>query len=138
MIYLDTNVLIAIIDGKDPNHERVENLPKDGRVTSKLALAELVSVFSRAGIDDPLPLSFYSLKLADARLLDVNFDEVFNMAFKLAPELRLRTLNLLHIAICKIVGAKKIATFDREIIRRREILERLSIEVLTPAGSSTP
>ncbi len=129
MIYFDTNVLIAVIDEEDPNHKLVRKLPKSGRVTSKLALAELVSVFSRAGIDDPLSLSFYSLKLAKAELLDVDFDEVFNMAFKLAPELRLRTLDLLHIAICKVIGVDRMATFDKEIIRRRKTLEGLGVEV---------
>ena len=131
MIYLDTNVLIAIIDEEDPNHKMVRKLPKSGRVTSELALAELVSVFSRAGIDDPLSLSFYSLKLAKAELLDVDFDEAFNMAFKLAPELRLRTLDLLHIAICKVIGVERMATFDKEIIRRRKALEGLGVEVLS-------
>lgn len=130
MIYLDTNVLIALIDERDPNHERAEKLPKDERVTSKLAMVELVSVFSRAGLDDPLSLSFYSLKLARAKPLDVDFDEVFNMAFKLAPELRLRTLDLLHVAICKMIKAEKMATFDGEIIKRKEALRRLGTEVL--------
>jgi len=34
MIYLDTNVLIALIDEKDPNHKKVEKLSKDGYITS--------------------------------------------------------------------------------------------------------
>jgi predicted nucleic acid-binding protein len=47
--YIDSSIIIALINEKDPNHEKaIANYPKDGEmVISKLVVTELYSVFSR-------------------------------------------------------------------------------------------
>ena len=53
-------------------------------------------------------------------------------AFKLAPDLRLKTLDLLHIAACKSIGADFFATFDKDIVSKSKEMEKLGIRVVTP------
>jgi len=47
--YIDSSIIIALINEKDPNHEKaIAKYPKDGeKVISKLVVTELYSVFSR-------------------------------------------------------------------------------------------
>ncbi len=134
MIYIDTNVIIAFIDERDPNHgkavELLESLEGD-RVVSKLSLVELASVYSRAGLDESLALSIYSIKRIGARIVDVDFNEVLLHAFKLAPLLKLRTLDLLHVAACKVIGAKLFVTFDKDIISKSSLIDRIGIKIIT-------
>ena len=134
MIYIDTNVIIAFIDERDPNHgkavELLESLEGD-RVVSKLSLVELASVYSRAGLDESLALSIYSIKRIGARIVDVDFNEVLLHAFKLAPFLKLRTLDLLHVAACKVIGAKLFVTFDKDIISKSSLIDRIGIKIIT-------
>ncbi len=134
MIYVDTNVIIAFIDELDPNHSKAVELLKSlkgDRVVSKLTLIELASVYSRANLDDPLALSIYSVKHIGAKVVDIDFNEILIHAFKLAPLLKLRTLDLLHVAACKIMNAKYFVTFDRDIISKSSLIEKIGIKIVT-------
>jgi len=134
MIYIDTNVIIAFIDELDPNHAKAEGLLralKGNRVASKLTLAELSSVYSRASLNEPLALAIYSIKRIKAEVADVDFNEILTHALKLAPSLKLRTLDLLHVTACKLSGAKFFATFDKDIIAKADAIRKMGIEVVT-------
>ena len=55
-IYLDTNIVIANIDEKDPNHNNVVKQLggiSGRRLVSRLTLVELASVYTRAGLETP-------------------------------------------------------------------------------------
>jgi predicted nucleic acid-binding protein len=136
MIYLDTNVMISFMDEGDPNHEdAVKLLESIGeRTVSELVLPELASVYSRAGLGNPLSLAIYSIRRVGAELVKLDANQVVREAFKLAPQLRLRTLDLLHIAACRIMGAEGIATLDKGIQARAEVLKSIGIKVLTPGS----
>ena len=78
-VYLDTNIVVANIDEEDPYHNSVEmllNSISQRRVVSKLTLVELVSVFSRGGLEDPVALVIFSVERAGARIIEVDFEEV--------------------------------------------------------------
>jgi predicted nucleic acid-binding protein len=134
MTYIDTNVIISFVDEEDPNHEKalrlVNKLPKD-RVTSMLTLVELVSVYSRAGLEKPLALALYSIDVVKARIIDTDFNTVLRKAPTYAHQLRLRALDLLYIVTASTIGYKKFAIFDSEIIRKsRAVANALGIEVV--------
>ncbi|MCC6056899.1 MAG: PIN domain-containing protein [Desulfurococcaceae archaeon] len=134
-IYIDTNVIISFVDEADPNHGKalklVNKLSRD-RVASMLTLVELTSVYSRAGLENPLVLALYSIEVVNARIADVDFNNVLKNAFTYAQKLKLRTLNLLHIVVASITECKKFATFDNEIIKKsKDITSNLEIEVVT-------
>ena len=136
MIYVDTSLIISYMDLKDPNHRRAEkiidNISSEKKVASMLVLVELASVYSRAGLEKPLELALYSLELIGAEVAEVDYNEALKRAFKMAPALNMRTLDLLHIMVCSLIKADKFATLDQEIIRKSNvILEALGIKVLT-------
>jgi len=135
LIYIDTSVILSYIDEADPNHGRafklIESLSSE-RVVSRLVIAELVSVYSRAGLEEPLPLAIYSVKVIGASEIDVDFGEVLRNAIVKAPALKLRTLDLLHIIACEAAGCEEFATLDSDILRKSEVIDReLGIEVIT-------
>ncbi len=135
MIYLDTSLIISFMDVKDPNHELAEEMLEDVEdgVVSRLVLVELSSVYSRAGLKSPLALALHSIRSVDARLVEVNFNDVLRMAFKLSPKLGLKTLDLLHVTAAHSAGAQGFATIDLDIVRRSSIVRKeLGIEVLGP------
>ncbi len=134
MIYLDTNVIISYADELDPNHDKATKLLgslEADRIASRLTLLELTSVYSRAGLQKPLAHALYSLKLARAKLFEVDLNEAVAHAIKYAPHLRLRTLDLLHIAAAKLAGARAFATLDKEIISRESRLHELGLQIVT-------
>ena len=137
MIYVDTSVIISYVDVKDPNHGLAENivgyLKSKRAVVSYLVLVELASVYSRAGLDKPLELALYSIDLVGAEIVKVDFNEVLKYSFKYAPQLQLKTLNLLHIVTSSLIRAKESATLDKDIVRKaNKIKEVLGVKVLSP------
>ncbi len=134
MMYIDTNAVIAYVDELDPNHDIANDLLKSlkgNKVVSKLTLVELASVYSRASLNEPLALALYSVKRVKAKIADVDFNEALTHALKLAPLLKLKTLDLLHVAICKAIGAKAFVTFDRDIVAKTNMMHKIGIEVVT-------
>ncbi|MEM0119786.1 MAG: PIN domain-containing protein [Thermofilaceae archaeon] len=134
---MDTSVIVAYIDEADANHAKAVDIARQledhVKVVSELVLVELASVFSRAGFSEPLGLAIYSVRLIGAQLTQVDFKEVFHVALRYSGDLKLRTLNLLHIAASYTFGARVFATLDREIVRRKPtIASLLGIEVLHP------
>ncbi|GBC71201.1 tRNA(fMet)-specific endonuclease VapC [Candidatus Calditenuaceae archaeon HR02] len=129
MIYVDTSLIISYVDEKDPQHNVAEKLVQDIRgeklVVSSLVLTELASVYSRAGLEKPLQLAMYSVELIGAELVEIDFNETLKQSFRLAPTLRLKTLDLLHVATCHLIKAEKLATLDREIASISETLSKL-------------
>ncbi len=137
MIYVDTNVIISAIDELDSLHkEAVELLNKfkdyGERITSKLTLVELVSVYSRAGLDKPLIYALASIKSLNIRIYtEVSFNTVLDQAIYYSKDLRLKTLDLLHMVAAIIIGAKYFMTFDKDIIGRRDFIEKYGLKILT-------
>jgi len=128
MIYLDTNIIISYVDELDPNHERAKRLfstLEGNRVVSRLTLVELTSVFSRANLDNPIAFALYSIEKSGAKVKDVDFNNVIVKAPGLAKDLKLKTLDLLHLAICAEINAESFATFDESIISKSEDIYRV-------------
>jgi len=111
VIYLDTCVSVSFVDEADADHPRalrlLERLGKE-RVVSRLTLLELASVYSRAGLKEPLPLAVYSVRAVGARVVDLDFNEVLREAFVKAPLLKLRSLDLLHLVDAGIAGRSEV------------------------------
>jgi len=134
-VYLDTNMVIANIDEKDPNHDSVVKLLdsiSDRKFVSRLTLVELVSVYARAGLENPVALAMYSVEKAGAGIAGVDFNEVLEKAVLYAERLRLRTLDLIHVVVSSILGCKVLFTLDADIINKSEkIKKELDITVIT-------
>ncbi|MHA1595328.1 MAG: type II toxin-antitoxin system VapC family toxin [Candidatus Baldrarchaeia archaeon] len=137
---MDTNVIIAYIDVKDPNHKKAKKLlgRLKRKVTSKLALVEMASVYSRAGIEDPVAVAIYSVEKAGVEIVDVDFNNMLTVALELSSVTKLRTLDLLHVTACKLIGAKRFVTFDEDIVAKlSDVKEKLGIEAVSDSKTVT-
>jgi len=127
MRYLDTSVIISAANPEDPNHKRALGLLEhEEKVISDLVKLELYSVTSRtAGAKDEEldALVEHMIELSGAKLMSVDWGEVFKTAYFIAGELRLRSLDLLHVSAARILGAEELATLDGEQIRRKAAIE---------------
>ncbi|MCF3652994.1 MAG: type II toxin-antitoxin system VapC family toxin [Aigarchaeota archaeon] len=135
MIYIDTNVIISYVDEKDPNHDKVVAMSMQldgGRVVSQLTLLELASIYARAELEKPIPLAMYSIKRFGASIVETDLNIIVKESLKHVPMLRLKTLDLLHITIAKAIGAKSIATLDKDIAKKADVIKDImGIEIIT-------
>mgnify|MGYP000025005403 CR=1 FL=1 len=135
MIYIDTNVIISYVDEKDPNHDKVMTISMQldkERIVSQLTLLELASIYARAELEKPIPLAMYSIKRFGASIVEADLNIVMKESLRHIPTLRLKTLDLLHITIAKAIGAKSIATLDKDIAKKANVIkDTMGIEVIT-------
>ncbi len=135
MIYIDTNVIISYVDEKDPNHDKVMTISMQldkERIVSQLTLLELASIYARAELEKPIPLAMYSIKRFGASIVEADLNIVIKESLRYVPIFKLKTLDLLHIAIAKAIGAKSIATLDKDIGKKADIIkDTMGIKVIT-------
>jgi predicted nucleic acid-binding protein len=154
--YLDTNVILSHYFAEDPNHPYVTQLLETLRTNreemriSLLTLVELYAYISRRiGALKPPPhyarlgqkekvaaVATHVLKRAGAQPVDNVPADLLQKAMRLAHILRLKTLDLLHIAHALHLAERGLihifATLDREIAERRDVIEKLGLKLLTP------
>ena len=135
MIYLDTNILISAVDEKDPLHlkalELLNKYKRVRRIVSELTLVELASVYSRAGFEDSLVYALATIKSLNAEIVEIDYNKVLKKAFRYSREFRLKTLDLLHVVTAIMVNAKYFATFDKDIIGKKQIIRKYGVVVVT-------
>jgi len=139
LIYVDTNVVVSYINGRDPLHGTAERLIAGlrghGLVVSQLVVLELYAVYSRVMSLDDVELEAlveYSLAKLGARVEQVDCAKLFTEAQRRAHALRLRALDLLHVVSAHLLGAKGIATFDKDIAAKSKAIEgALGLKVYT-------
>jgi predicted nucleic acid-binding protein len=139
VIYVDTNVVVAYINKRDPLHmhavQLVEELKEYKLVVSDLVLVELYAVYSRTMSLNDLELEAlveYSITRLGADVSHVDCTRLLSEAQRHVHVLRLKTLDLLHVVSAYLLGARGIATFDKDIIAKRRVVEKtLGLEVYT-------
>jgi predicted nucleic acid-binding protein len=74
----------------------------------------------------------YSIKRFGASIVGTDLNIIVKESLRYVPTLRLKILNLLHIIIAKAVGAKSIATLDKDIAKKADVIKDImGIEVIT-------
>ncbi len=98
----------------------------------------MASVYSRAGIEDPVAVAIYSVEKAGVEIVDVDFNNMLTVALELSSVTKLRTLDLLHVTACKLIGAKRFVTFDEDIVAKlSDVKEKLGIEAVSDSKTVT-
>jgi len=130
--YFDTSVILLPIL-KDPRREKALKELGDGGITSELGLVELVSYLSRNINDDPLPYAIKLLKDYNIVVKSVTnqkqtflggINNVMYFAINIAKEVKLRTLDLLHLTYAVLLGADEFVTADKEFEKGLKFLSR--------------
>lgn len=135
MEYLDTSYIISLAVVDDVNHGEAVKIKKKivEPVASKLTVIELYAYYSRNPDRELLEFSKnlklvvessvrFSLMKAGAKIVEASLDKILSHARELAVELKLKTLDLIHVATAIDIGAETIVTFDKDIRRLREKL----------------
>lgn len=166
MAYVDTNIIISRYIPSDPSHKISQKffLEKDQRLyITPLTLTELYSVFSRMmewvslpelKIDLPVAVSTlvsFAIKHCNLAILPVPYSVPVvigersirapveqAVSYLLAGHLKLRSLDLLHIALCWVLKMQEnvdvFVTIDEEIASKSEIIREetgVSVKHLT-------
>lgn len=117
--YVDTSVLLALANPKDPNHERATTLitVEGEKWISDLVVLEAYSVLSRKSrlkgeeLDAAVE---YLVRYCGCEVKYVDFAKAIDTAKTLAGEARLKTLDLLHLAVA-LLEESEILTLDKEL-----------------------
>ena len=136
MEYIDTNILILYIDKNDPKHSMVEQLFKEysNKIISELNIIEMKSVLSRSNLmeEQMYALIDYLLIKSDIKIKPIDINESIMKGNEVVNNLKLKTLDLLHIATAILVKADKFITFDKDFVNKKNLIENYSIEIINP------
>ncbi len=160
MIYVDTSAIVAALDPKDPRRTKAIRMLESykDKVVSELVIAELASVLARhgrvlanireeLGVDGSvafMSVLLYILRRFDLRYIRVKdfastllgeFYEPMGYAVEFAEKLKLKTLDVLHLAYIKAMIEQglpiyTILTADKEFKDKEESI-RKTIRIAT-------
>ncbi len=145
MNYLDTSVVILLLDSKDYRFNEVNNIiNNENPIISDLGFLELTSFLSRNNIENPLSYAIHTIKKYKINLLSKigtsfipgfgNINTLFYNSLNLSEKLKLRTLDLMHTSYCielknNDYDIKNLFTADKEFIKSKKILNKYKIEL---------
>jgi len=158
--YVDTSIVVAALDIQDPRHDKVLALleKESEKIVSEIVLAELASVVARrdeivSSIAEKLGLNreeaiitilLYILKRFNLKLRSVEdytrlplLGRIYKpiaMAVELSTQVKLRTLDLLHVAYAILLKEEgepilKLITADHDFEKARETLKKMNIDL---------
>ena len=123
MEYIDTNILILYIDKNDPKHSMAKQLLNEysNKIISELNIIEMKSVLSRSNLmeEQMYALIDYLLIKSDIKIKPIDINESIMKGNEVVNNLKLKTLNLLHIATAILVKADKFITFDKDFVNKK-------------------
>ncbi len=131
--YIDTNVIISFLNSRDVNHERaLKTLNHDGEmVTSPVAILELKSVLSRTttlGTDEIEAFVDY-LPEINIEVPKIDMDKVVSNAIEIAVNIRMKTLDILHLAAGVVLEADDFITFDHEFSEKEKEIVNIGLRL---------
>ncbi|QGA55490.1 hypothetical protein GFS03_04150 [Sulfolobus sp. E5-1-F] len=121
---------------KDPRRDLAINELKTGGIISELGLVELISYLSRNLNEDPLPYAIRLLTEFNISIKSINnvidtplgkLNELIYHALFIANEVRLKTLDLLHLAYVILFQVDEFVTADKEFKKASDFLSRRGI-----------
>ena len=130
-IYLDSSALVKLVI-REPESGALRRFlrrqPSERRVTSTLARVEVVRAVTAGG---PRAVAHARRQLARVDQLNIDRD-LLDAAAMLAPETILRSLDAIHLAAARSMGAelRSVLTYDR---RMQDAARALGIVVDAPA-----
>ena len=136
MEYIDTNILISYIDKNDPKHPIAERLLSEypNKIISELNIIEMRSVLSRNNLleEEIDALMDYLLIKNRIQIESVDINKSIVKGNEIVNNLKLKTLDLLHIANAILAKADKFITFDKDFVNKKNWIEEYNVEIINP------
>ena len=133
MNYIDTNVIISFLNSRDINHEKALKTLNhvSEMVTSPVAILELKSVLCRTTTLDTDEIEAFVDYLHEINIevpmIDMN--KVISNAIEIAVNIRMKTLEILHLAAGVVLEVDGFITFDREFLEKEKEIENIGLRV---------
>ena len=133
MNYIDTNVIISFLNSRDINHEKaLKTLNHDSEmVTSSVAILELKSVLCRTTTlnTDEIEAFVDYLNEINIEVPMIDMNKVISNAIEIAVNIRMKTLDILHLAAGVVLNVDDFITFDREFLEKEKEIENIGLRV---------
>ena len=133
MNYIDTNVIISFLNSRDINHEKaLKTLNHDSEmVTSSVAILELKSVLCRTTTlnTDEIEAFVDYLNEINIEVPMIDMNKVISNAIEIAVNIRMKTLDILHLAAGVVLEVDDFITFDREFLEKEKEIENIGLRV---------
>lgn len=133
MNYIDTNVIISFLNNRDINHEKaLKTLNHDSEmVTSPVAILELKSVLCRTTTlnTDEIEAFVDYLHEINIEVPMIDMNKVISNAIEIAVNIRMKTLDILHLAAGVVLEVDDFITFDREFLEKEKEIENIGLRV---------
>ena len=126
-IYVDTNVIISFVE-QDVNYNKALKIREiNYLITSEVTLLELNSFFSRKLKDEILAEAStrYAVRATNVKVVELDMNKLFRKALELSIKLQLKTLDVLQISSALLLNAKSFITFDKDILKKRDLVEKI-------------
>ncbi len=136
MEYIDTNILISYIDKNDAKHNMAEDLLNKytNKVISELNIIEMRIVLSRSNIKEEEidALIDYLIIKNNIQIKSIDINKSIVKGNEMVNNLKLKTLDLLHIANAILLNADKFITFDKNFVNKKKPIKNYNLEVINP------
>ena len=133
MNYIDTNVIISFLNSRDINHEKALKTLNhvSEMVTSPVAILELKSVLCRTTTLDTDEIEAFVdyLNEINIEVPMIDMNKVISNAIEIAVNIRMKTLDILHLAAGVVLNVDDFITFDREFLEKEKEIENIGLRV---------
>ncbi|ACP37731.1 type II toxin-antitoxin system VapC family toxin [Saccharolobus islandicus] len=126
-VFVDTNVIISFVE-QDVNYNKALKIREiNDLMTSEVTVLELYSFFSRKLKDEILAEAStkYALKVTNVKVVELDMNKLFRKSLELSTKLQLKTLDVLQISSALLLNAKSFITFDKDILKKRDLIEKI-------------
>lgn len=146
MNYIDTSVIILLLYINDARfHEVNIVINKEESVITDIGIVEFISFLSRNDLENPVAYAYHILQKYNIKLLSLvnssflmgfgNINSLFYNAMELSEQMKLRTLDLLHVSYCICLKnnnyeIKNLFTADKEFSRSEKTLRKHGINLM--------
>ncbi len=135
MYYIDTSVILSYINPNDVNHKSGRQLVErsSSLVISPITQLELRSVFARTTelTEEEIEAYVQYVEEIGMELKNTDLSRVIDRAMQIAFSVKMKALDVLHLAACLEIGARTLVSLDHDFEARAQEIRNLGIKIIT-------
>ncbi|SMD30834.1 type II toxin-antitoxin system VapC family toxin [Picrophilus oshimae] len=136
MEYIDTNILISLINKNDNKHNIANELIKkyNDIIITQLNILEMRSVLSRVPVTEEEidALIEYLFIKTNIKFVEIDINKALKKSGDIINSVKLKTLDCIHIASAIILNADKFITFNKDFKIKEVYINKYGMEIINP------